>query len=67
MNDKQNTSGNNAKREPYIIPQVTHPAEVVKNSNTKASENILPADEPQSQNAEQVQGVGSEITDGEDG
>ncbi len=66
MDDKQN-AGNNTSRHPYVIPRVKHPAEVVKNPNPKANKNIrVRTEESKSQNTEPANGVGSEITDGED-
>ena len=66
MDEQQNTSGS-TRKEPYVIPHVTPPAEVVNNPNPKANENIrVRNSEPQPQNTERTDGVGSEITDGED-
>ena len=63
MDTDRNTSRNNAKREPNVLP----PTEIVQNPNPKANENIrVRTDEPQSQDKEPSYGVGSEITDGED-
>jgi hypothetical protein len=62
MEDKQNT-GDNSTRKPVVIP----PGELVQNPNPKANENIrVGIDEPKTQNTKPAQGVGSEITDGED-
>ena len=66
MDDKQNSSGSDVKKEPYVITHVKPPA-VVKNQNQKAHENVrIPTDEPKTRNNESTYGVGSEITDGED-
>ena len=63
MEGKQNNPVDNTRRKPYVIP----PNEVVQNPNPKANENIrVRTDEPKPQNNEPAQGVGSEITDGED-
>lgn len=63
MKDQPNINNSNAKREPYVQP----PHEVVQNPNPRANENIrVRTEEPQAQNNEPAQGVGSEITDGED-
>ena len=61
MQDKQNTD--NTGRKPYV--QV--PGQIEKNPNLRANENIaVSTTEQQTQNNEPSQGVGSEITDGED-
>jgi hypothetical protein len=63
MEEKQNNPVDNTRRKPYVIP----PNEVVQNPNPKANENIrVRTDEPKPQTNEPAQGVGSEITDGED-
>lgn len=50
-------------REPYV----QQPGQLVQNPNPKANENIrVRTEEPTPQNNEPSQGVGSEITDGED-
>ena len=61
MQDKQKTD--NTGRKPYV--QV--PGKIEKNPNPRANENIAASPtEQQTQNNEPTQGVGSEITDGED-
>lgn len=60
--DEKNNPGNKTG------PTEEVPAEVVKNPNPKANENIrVRTDEPEAQNNESAMGVGTEITDGEDG
>jgi hypothetical protein len=62
MQDKQKTD--NTRRKPYVeVPDKT-----AKNSNPRSNENIQPkTGQQKSQNHDQGRGVGSEITDGEDG
>ena len=62
MQDKQKTD--NTGRKPYI----ELPDEKAKNPNPKANEDMqAKTDQQKSQKQEQARGVGSEITDGEDG
>jgi hypothetical protein len=62
MSNDQNTS-NSQDQQPVVLP----PNEVVQNPNPRANENIrVRTEEPETQNNEPAQGVGSEITDGED-
>jgi hypothetical protein len=63
MDNKQNAR-DNAAIKPVVIP----PDQVVQNPNPKANENIrVRTEEPKTQNEEPAHGIGSEITDGEDG
>ena len=62
MNTTDNTQRNKANKEPGA-PSET----VVQNPNPRANENIrVRTDEPRTQDHEPADGVGSEITDGED-
>jgi len=62
MEDKPGTN-NEQDRHPYV----QQPGELVQNPNRKANENIrVRTEEPTTQKKEPSQGVGSEITDGED-
>ena len=62
MSNDQNAS-NNTGKQPVVLP----PNEVVQNPNPRANENIrVRTEEPETQNNIPAQGVGSEITDGED-
>lgn len=62
MDPRGNTPGTDAKEEP-AAPS----AEVIQNPNPRANENIrVRTDEPHTQDHEPAEGVGSEITDGED-
>lgn len=59
MATTDDTRDKNANKEPRD--------EVVQNANPRANENIrVRTDEPKTQNHEPAEGVGSEITDGED-
>jgi len=61
MDHQQNTANDKTKS------AVLQPTEVARNENPRANENIrIRTDEPQTENTETTQGVGSEITDGED-
>jgi hypothetical protein len=63
MDNKQNAR-DSAAIKPVVIP----PDQVVQNPNPKANENIrVRTEEPKTQNEEPAHGIGSEITDGEDG
>jgi hypothetical protein len=62
--DQDKPSTNPAHREPNVLPAT----EVVQNPNPAANENIrVRTAEPQPEDNKPAQGVGSEITDGEDG
>lgn len=62
MDTNQNLP-DNTRREPNVLP----PTEIVQNPNPKANENIrVRSEEPKTQDNEPAEGVGSEITDGED-
>jgi hypothetical protein len=61
MQDKQKTD--NTGRKSYV----QDPGQIEKNPNPRANENIaVSTTEQQTQNNESTEGVGSEITDGED-
>ena len=61
MQDKQKTD--NTWRKPYV----QDPGQIEKNPNPRANENLpVSTPEKQTQKNEPSQGVGSEITDGED-
>jgi len=56
-------SSKDQERHPYV----QQPSQRARNPNPKANENIrVRTDDPKKQNSEPAQGVGSEITDGED-
>lgn len=62
MDNKQNTPGNDSKREPNAGPE-----QLIQNPNPRANENIrVKIDDPKTQGNQPSYGVGSEITDGED-
>ncbi len=58
--DRTEDADNHGQREPNVLP----PTEVSKNPNPRANENITTG-ETKNRN-EDTEGVGSEITDGED-
>ena len=61
MSPRYTTRQDDANKEPPASP------ELVQNPNPKANENIrVRTDEPKTQDHEPAEGVGSEITDGED-
>jgi hypothetical protein len=61
MQDKQKTD--HTERKPYV----QGPGQIEKNPNPRANENIaVSTTEKQTQNNGPTQGVGSEVTDGED-
>lgn len=61
MNDDQKNAADNTRRKPVVI----QPAEVAKNPNPQANENIrVRTDEPKKNQSSES--IGSEITDGED-
>ena len=62
MNTRDNTRENDVNKKPDAPS-----TEVVQNPNPAANENIrVRTDEPKTQNHEPAEGVGTEITDGED-